>query len=208
MSIEACIGDIFLFAGPFAPRDWAFCDGQILEVRRYNALFSVIGKAYGGDGESTFALPDLRGRAPIHYGSGPNLTPRPIASKGGSESVPVNIPVPYHTHDATFAGTPLSGLSVDVATSMVTGNRPDGGGNILATYRSTPSATPGNLYINPADAGSKGKLGGVTTTGGKPDGTIKVDPAGQNTRAPVMQPWIGINYIICLEGSYPVKKYP
>lgn len=83
--MEAFVGQITLFAGNFAPRNWAFCDGQMLSIHQNNALFSILGPTYGGDGRSTFALPDLRGRAPLQAGRGPGL---PEVRLGQSENVP------------------------------------------------------------------------------------------------------------------------
>lgn len=80
------LGEIKMFAGNFAPRGYELCNGQILPIASYTALFSLLGTTYGGDGRTTFALPDLRGRAPIHFGSGPGLTTRRIGDKSGSES--------------------------------------------------------------------------------------------------------------------------
>ena len=76
---EAMIGEIRMFAGNFAPRDWALCDGQRLPIAQYSALFSILGTTYGGNGVDNFALPDLRGRFPMQPGSGPGLSPRPHA---------------------------------------------------------------------------------------------------------------------------------
>lgn len=84
--LEPFIGEISMFAGNFAPRGWAFCDGQMLPISQNSALFSILGTTYGGDGRTTFALPDLRGRAPLHRGQGPGLTDRPLGGKGGTES--------------------------------------------------------------------------------------------------------------------------
>jgi microcystin-dependent protein len=81
------VGEIRMFAGNFAPVGWAFCDGQLLPVSQNAALFSLLGTTYGGDGRTTFALPDLRGRAPIHAGQGPGLSQRNLGAKGGEESV-------------------------------------------------------------------------------------------------------------------------
>ncbi len=81
------IGEIAMFAGNFAPQGWAFCNGQLLSIAQYSALFSLVGTYYGGDGETTFGLPDLRGRVPIHHGTGPGLTPRSIGQKVGVERV-------------------------------------------------------------------------------------------------------------------------
>lgn len=79
------VGEIAMFAGNFAPNGWAFCNGQLLSIASNNALFALIGTYYGGDGETTFALPDLRGRVPMHHGTGPGLTPRSIGEKVGVE---------------------------------------------------------------------------------------------------------------------------
>ena len=84
--MEGFIGQIILFAGNFAPRAWAYCDGQLLAISSNTALFSIIGTIYGGDGRTTFALPDLRGRFAIGTGNGPGLTPRGQGSKFGTET--------------------------------------------------------------------------------------------------------------------------
>lgn len=83
---EPFVGEIRMFAGNFAPRGWAFCDGQVLAVSQNDALFSLFGTIYGGDGRTTFGLPDMRGRMPLHQGSGPGLSNRRLGSKGGSEN--------------------------------------------------------------------------------------------------------------------------
>jgi microcystin-dependent protein len=96
---EPFVGEIRMFAGTFAPRGWAFCDGQLLAVSQNDALFSLFGTIYGGDGRTTFSLPDLRGRIPIHAGTGPGLSPRRLGAKGGSESITVTVEqLPSHTH--------------------------------------------------------------------------------------------------------------
>ncbi len=81
------VGEIAMFAGNFAPNGWAFCNGQLLSIASNNALFALIGTYYGGDGVTTFALPDLRGRVPMHHGTGPGLTPRSIGEKVGAEDL-------------------------------------------------------------------------------------------------------------------------
>jgi len=86
-SAEPFIAEIILFGGNFAPRGWAFCDGQLLSISSNSALFSLLGTTYGGDGRNTFGLPDLRGRVPVHPGNGPDLSPRNLGQKGGKEIV-------------------------------------------------------------------------------------------------------------------------
>ncbi len=99
--MEPFIGQIIMFGGTFAPRGWALCDGQQLAIASNSALFSILGTTYGGDGETTFGLPDLRGRSPMHAGNGAGLSPRPLGQKGGVESVTLNpLQIPPHTHSA------------------------------------------------------------------------------------------------------------
>ncbi|MEM9553805.1 MAG: tail fiber protein [Acidobacteriota bacterium] len=96
---EPFVGEVRMFAGNFAPRGWAFCDGQLLAVSQNDALFSLLGTIYGGDGRTTFGLPDLRGRVPIHAGSGPGLSPRRLGAKAGAENVTLTVnQLPSHTH--------------------------------------------------------------------------------------------------------------
>lgn len=96
---EPFVGEIRMFAGNFAPRGWAFCDGQLLAVSQNDALFSLLGTIYGGDGRTTFGLPDLRGRIPIHAGHGPGLSERRLGSKGGAEKETLTVnQLPSHTH--------------------------------------------------------------------------------------------------------------
>lgn len=96
---EPFVGEIRIFAGNFAPRGWAFCDGQLLAVSQNDALFSLLGTIYGGDGRTTFGLPDLRGRIPIHAGHGPGLSERRLGAKAGAENVTLTVnQLPSHRH--------------------------------------------------------------------------------------------------------------
>lgn len=97
---EPFIGEIRMFAGNFVPRDWAYCDGQLLPISQNNSLFSLFGTTYGGDGRTTFGLPELRGRIPVHQGSGPGLSPRRLGSRLGSETETLSLEqIPNHNHD-------------------------------------------------------------------------------------------------------------
>lgn len=105
------LGEVRMFAGNFPPSGWAFCDGQLLAVAQHRELFALFGDRFGGDGETTFALPDMRGRLPIHHGDGPGLTLREVGATGGVEAVPLSTPeMASHTH-------PLAG-GKSVATSQ------------------------------------------------------------------------------------------
>lgn len=121
---ESFIGEIRYFAGNFAPRNWAFCDGQLLSIAQNQALFSIIGTIYGGDGRTTFALPDARGRAMLHAGQGPGLSPRRLGEKAGNETNTLSVnQMPAHTHpqraatagadSATPQGTLMGGTGRD-----------------------------------------------------------------------------------------------
>lgn len=116
---EPFVGEIRMFAGNFAPRGWANCDGQLLAISQNDALFSLFGTFYGGDGRTTFGLPDLRGRVPIHQGQGPGLGNKQLGSKAGAEAVTLTTQqIPAHSH-------PLQ-------VSTNNGPEADPGGNVLA----------------------------------------------------------------------------
>lgn len=97
--MDGVIGTIWMFGGNFAPRNWAFCQGQLLSISSNTSLFSILGTTYGGDGRSTFGLPDFRGRVAMGAGNGPGLTPNRIGQKGGAETVGLNAnQMPSHSH--------------------------------------------------------------------------------------------------------------
>ncbi len=105
---EPFIAEIRIFAGNFAPRGWAFCNGQLLPVSQNTALFSLIGTTYGGDGRTTTALPNLKGRVPMHPGRGPGLTSRRLGQRGGSEMISLTeAQMPNHTHTLRAANIPF-----------------------------------------------------------------------------------------------------
>lgn len=105
--MEPFIGQIIMFAGTFAPRGWALCDGQLLDIARHPTLFSLLGTTYGGDGRTSFALPDLRGRVAVHAGAGPGLTARRPGDRMGAEQVRlVEAQMPAHGHELLAANRP------------------------------------------------------------------------------------------------------
>lgn len=106
---EPFVAEIRIFAGNFAPRGWAFCNGQLLPISQNTALFSLIGTTYGGDGRSTTALPNLQGRAPMHPGRGPGLTDRRLGQRGGVEAVTLTeAQMPNHAHQMQASGRPAN----------------------------------------------------------------------------------------------------
>jgi microcystin-dependent protein len=136
---EPFIGEIRMFAGNFAPRGWAFCDGQLLAISQNDALFSLLGTIYGGDGRTTFGLPDMRGRIPNHAGSGPGLSSRRLGDKLGNENETLNTSqLPSHSHEfqaSTASGTQSTNNGQYLASSAnVRVFRPVGAtGNLLST---------------------------------------------------------------------------
>ena len=144
---EAFIAEIRMFAGNFAPRDWALCDGQLLSINQHQALFSLLGTTYGGDGRTTFALPDLRGRVAIHPGQGPGLSYYNQGAIGGSERNTLTTnQLPSHNH------------SVNAVTA--TGNQTSPTGNLVAD-----SGLFDNEYSN-ANADTTLKSTMIENTGG------------------------------------------
>lgn len=130
--MDPFIAEIIMFGGNFAPRGWALCDGQLLPISQYSALFSILGTTYGGDGRTTFGLPDLRGRSPVHAGDGPGLSQVRLGEKGGSATTTLAIAnLPAHSHNQR-------GAEEDA-------NSADPGGNVCAT-------TEANAYHAAADA--------------------------------------------------------
>ena len=173
---EPFTAEIRIFAGNFAPRGWAFCDGQLLPISQNTALFSLIGTTYGGDGRTTTALPNLQGRAPMHPGRGPGLTARRLGQKFGIEDVALSeAQIPSHTHQLRAA---TSGAPVDTPSSQtVLGRSADG------SFYQSDSAN------NLVDLASSA----VSVTGG-----------GQSHTN--LQPFLTLNFIIALVGLYPSRS--
>ena len=145
---EPYIGEIRMFAGSFAPVGWALCNGALLQVSQNEALFSLLGTTYGGDGRTTFGLPDLQGRVPVHYGSGPGLTNRNIGAKGGVETVTLTVNnLPSHTHAWRASGT--------------AGNTGGPTGKVLAT-----SPTDNPIYVEDASSAINMSSSAIASTGG------------------------------------------
>ena len=171
------IAEIVLFAGNFAPRGWAFCQGQILSIAQNTALFSILGTTYGGNGQTTFALPDLRGRVPVGPGQGPGLANVSLGEVSEPTHTLIITEMPAHNHQAQAQGNSNPGDS----------SSPNG--NTWAT-----STTRDNVYIN------------ATPNGPMAANTVTVGIAGGSQPHNNMQPYLGMNYIICMEGIYPSRN--
>lgn len=173
---EAYLGEIRMFAGNFPPKDWALCNGSILPIQRYTALFSLLGTSFGGNGTSTFALPNLGDTVPMGTGSAPGLSPRVIGETGGAAGVALNTgQMAPHSHaPATFpgAGQEASPEAAVWATSTGRDNQ-----YTVPSATSKPDVTMGALF---------GSAGGSVP---------------HENRAP----YLAVTYIICLNGIFPQR---
>lgn len=187
--MEPFIGQIMMFGGNFAPRGWAFCYGQLLPISSNSALFSILGTTYGGDGITTFALPDLRGRSPIGMGDGTGLTMRPQGEMGGSETTTLNVTnIPSHNH--SVAPAPVLASSQN-ATEQVPGTN---GANTLASP--VFNGRPVEIYNSQTPDVTLNTSGGNVSSTGNTGGNIPINN---------MQPFIAMNYVIALVGIYPSR---
>jgi microcystin-dependent protein len=174
--VDTFVGEIRMFGGSFAPEGWSFCNGQILTILQNEALFSLIGTTYGGDGRTTFALPDLRGRLPIHYGKGTNgMTAWPLGDSPGYEAVTLrteNLPAHSHTFNA-------NDVSAD---------------NVALQEKVLAKTVEGDNFYSPGEEGKDVELvgGSIAQTGG--------NEAHYN-----LMPYLCINFIISMQGTYPQR---
>lgn len=177
MSTEPYLASIVMFAGNFAPRGWAFCAGQILPIAQNTALFSLLGTTFGGNGQTTFALPDLRGRAPVGQGQGPGLSNIDLGEVAGSETVTLlGTNMPAHNHTVGCDGTGSSSLN---PVANIPGLSDDRNASVTVYSAAAPNGT-----MNPAMIGM----------------------AGGNQPFNNRNPYLGINFIIALEGIFPSRN--
>lgn len=185
-SRECMIGEITLFAGNFTPRAWASCEGQLLAVAQNQALFSILGTTYGGDGRTTFGLPDLRGRVPVGIGQGPGLSNVRLGVRIGQETATLTERnLPPHSHGASVtlnAATPRKSAEADAD------------GKVLATGSAATPGTP--MYTDQK----------VTEKLRRDAASVSVDKTGAGESFSVRDPGLGVRYIICINGIYPSRS--
>lgn len=187
--MEGTIGEIRMFAGNFAPRNWAFCQGQILQIRSNTALFSILGTQYGGDGTNTFALPDLRSRALVGTGAGAGLSQYTNGEMVGTENVTlIASQMAAHTHSGVVT---ITGSVAPYALN-------DNGGSDLPA--GNYFASTGAFQYAPNEDDAMG-ASPVTITANAVIGTI-----GGNQPHNNMQPYLGMNFIVCLQGYFPYRN--
>lgn len=182
--MEGYIAEIRMFAGNFPPRSWAFCQGQILSIAQNTALFALIGVTFGGNGTTTFGLPDLRGRVPIGPGQGPGLPAYNLGTVGGVAANTLNVlTLPSHTH--------LMSGSVAFPVSGEDGRKTNPANNF-------PAVNGDNIYSTVSDGSSMP----VATN------NLALNNAGTASPLPVdnMKPYVALNYIICVEGIFPSRN--
>jgi microcystin-dependent protein len=169
------VAEIRIFPFNFAPKGWAFCDGQLMPLSQNTALFSLLGTTYGGDGKSNFALPDMQGNAPMHPGQGPGLSLHDLGEIGGSETVTLlQSEIPVHTHQMQggFAQADLNGPTA------------------LTVYT---RSTPGNAYMTNSTQNLVQMNPQMLTI------------AGGSLPHNNMMPYLTLNFCIALQGVYPPR---
>ena len=183
--MDPFIGEIIMFGGNFAPRGWALCEGQLLPLNQNQALFAILGTTYGGDGRTTFGLPDLRGRVPMGNGNGPGLTSRGLGQKSGAENVTLTTAqIPSHTHTASTTST--------LKATSNSGNTNAPAGNVLAN--------DGNdrIYRNEAP--------NVDMSTAAIDSSTTLGNTGNGQAVNNMQPYQVVNFIIAVTGIFPSRN--
>jgi microcystin-dependent protein len=183
--MDGTIGEIRMFGGNFAPRSWAYCNGQSLPISEYSALYSLIGTTYGGDGEQSFNLPNFNNRTALGAGQGPGLSNFILGQIGGSASITLTANnIAAHSH-------PLTGTVQGVLVSGEDGHNVSPVGNY-------PAVSGDTIYGTTSD--------GTTMAGAQI--SLVANPTGTNSPQPLdnMKPYIAMNYIICLEGIFPSRN--
>lgn len=196
--MEAFLALICAFGGNFAPRGWAFCYGQLLSISQNSPLFTLLGTTYGGDGMTTFGLPDLRGRSLIGQGQGIGRPNYVLGQTGGAESVILTLNnLPAHTHTAD-----ASTLIVTPSASTATGTTNIPGPTLV------PAGLP-QTGVGPTASTIKGyavKNDSTTLAAGTVTGSVTIGATGSGAAVATQDPYLAISYIIALEGIFPSRN--
>ncbi len=199
--MDGTMAEIRLFSGDFAPRNWAFCNGSVLAISTNQALFALLGTTYGGNGMTTFSLPDLRGRTVIGQGAGPGLSQRIIGEVVGAptETLTLN-QLPAHTHIAQITAGTASGSATLYGVNSGGGSATPGG-NYLAEDNgagSTAYASSGTPVAMNGGSAAITNVQAVTT--------VSIGSNGGSQAHTNMQPSLALNYIICIAGIFPSRN--
>lgn len=198
MGAQPFIGQIITGGWNFAPRTYALCNGQLLPISQNTALFSLLGTTYGGNGQTTFALPNLQSRSMMHWGQGPGLSQVVIGQAGGTESTTLTVAqMPAHTHTATF--TPTS-ATLNATTTKATLQTP-AAGVVLGKSVDTSGGTAQPAIYAPSGTATNVALGGFNTAG-----SVTNAPAGGSAPTPNRSPYLGITHVIALQGIFPSRS--
>lgn len=210
--IDPFVGEISYVAFNFAPEGWFKCDGQILPINQYQALYALIGTSYGGNGTTTFALPDMRGRVPVHQGQHPGGSAYTLGQTGGIENTTLTVnQLPAHTHSATATSatnssvTPGATVTSTLKAVNSDADQKTASGNALANAKglnSAYSSAAPNVSMNTASVETTLNGLGITTT---TNTTVNVAPTGNSQPLPLMQPYTVVNCIIAWNGVFPSR---
>jgi microcystin-dependent protein len=201
------LGTICNFGFPFNPQGFLKCNGALLPVSQNNALFALLSTTYGGDGRTTFGLPNLQGRVGVSQGTDPQSGNNyQMGQSSGSTTVTLTQQnLPTHTHQATFSPGGASAVSINLSLDDATAATPIAGG-YLATTVASGGVQDKPEYIYRADAGTKGTvaLGGVSVAGG--GGAVTVQNSGSSSPVSLMQPFVVTSFCICSQGLFPARN--
>jgi microcystin-dependent protein len=190
------LGQIMQVGFTFAPRGWALCQGQSLSIQQNTALFSLLGTTYGGNGTTTFNLPDFRGRVPVGTGNGAGLTPVVAGQQAGLEATSLSLSqLPIHNHTATFTNT---NSSFSALTSKATQQTPAAGSQLARSVDANGSLP--QIYA-PASTANNVALAGLNVAG-----VVNVGLAGGSQPFSIRDPYLGITTIIALQGIFPSRS--
>lgn len=196
---EFYLGQIIQGGWNFAPTGTALCNGQIIPITQNSALFALLGTTFGGNGQTTFGLPELRGRTPIHWGHGPGLSNYVIGQSAGVESETLIVQnLPAHNHTATFAST--SSLNVSGTTPKASLATADTGAVLGHAFDVAQSGAAPAIYC-PAGTTTSIPLAGLNVAG-----TVTVGSTGGNLPISTLQPYLAVTFVITLNGIFPSRS--